>query len=78
LEDCHETVFLTNVSEAFDPVKGFVLSPSPDEIVLLLRLEEGGPFIHCKIPYAEFSEVTVGFAQWVTEQERTLLNGATV
>lgn len=78
LEGCHETIFLTNVSEAFDPVKGFVLSPSPDEIVLLLRLEEGGPLIHRKIPYAEFSGVTAAFAHWVTEQERTLLNGATV
>jgi hypothetical protein len=78
LEDCHETIFLTNVSEAFDPVKGFVLSPSPDEIVLLLRLEEGGPLIHRKIPFAEFSDVTAAFAHWVTEQERTLLNGATV
>ena len=77
LEECHMTIFLTNVSEAFDPVKGFVLSPSPDEIVLLLRLEEGGPLIHRKIAYAEFSGVTAAFAHWVTEQERTLLNKAT-
>jgi hypothetical protein len=78
LEECHETIFLTNVSEAFDLVKGFVLSPSPDEIVLLLRLDEGGPLIHRNIPYAEFSSVTAAFAHWVTEQERTLLNRATV
>ena len=78
LEDCHETVFLTNVSEAFDPVKGFVLSPSPDEIVLLLRLDEDGPFIHRNIPFAEFSGVAAAFAHWVKEQERTPLNGATV
>jgi hypothetical protein len=78
LEECHETVFLTNVSEAFDPIKGFVLSPSPDEIVLLLRLEEGGPLIHRKITFAEFSGVTVAFSQWVAEQERTQLNGASV
>lgn len=78
LEECHAKIFLTNVSEAFDPVKGFVLSPSPDEIVLLLRLEEGGPLIHHMIAFAEFSGVIAEFAQWVAEQERTLLNGAAV
>ena len=78
LEEYHETVFLTNVSEAFDSIKGFVLSPSPDEIVLLLRLEVGGPLIHRKIAFAEFSGVTEAFAKWVAEQEQTLLNGASV
>ena len=78
LKKCHETVFLPNVSEAFDPVKGFVLSPSSGEMVLLLRLDDEGPLIHRNIPYAEFSSVTTAFAHWVTEQERTLLNGATV
>ena len=78
LEECQQTIFLTNVSEAFDPVKGFVLSPSPDEIVLLLRLEEGSPLICRNIQYAEFSSVTAAFAHWVAEQERALLNGAAV
>jgi hypothetical protein len=78
LEECHETIFLTNVSEAFNPVKGFALSPSPEEILLLLRLDEGGPIVHRNIPYAEFCNVTAAFAHWVGEQERALLNGATV
>lgn len=78
LEQCQQTIFLTNVSEAFDPVKGFVLSPSPDEILVLLRLDEGGPFVHRNIPYAEFCSVAAAFAHWVGEQERTLLYGATV
>ncbi len=73
LEGCQETIFLTNVSEAFDPIKGFVLSPSPDEIVVLLRLGEGGPLIHRNIPYVEFCNVAAAFAQWVNEQERALV-----
>ena len=78
LEQCHSMVFLTNVSEAFDPIKGFALSPSPSELVVLLKLDEGGSLIHSAIPYAEFCNVTVAFAQWVGEQERVLLNRSAV
>lgn len=78
LEGRHETVFLTNVSEAFDPIKGFSLSSTPDEIVVLLRLEEDGPLIHRNIPFAEFRDVASAFASWVDEQEGIHLNGATV
>ena len=78
LVQCNQTSFLTNVSEAFDPIKGFALSPSPNEILVLLRLDEGGPFVHRNIPYIEFCSVAAAFAHWVGEQERTLLNGATV
>lgn len=78
LEECHETIFLTNVSEAFDPVKGFVLSPSPGEMVILLKLDEGGPLVCQVIPYAEFCGVTAAFAHWVDEQERALRKGSEV
>ena len=78
LEVCHETVFLTNVSEAFDRIKGFAFSSSSDEIVLLLRLEESGPLIHRNIAFAEFRGVASAFANWVAEQESIHLSGATV
>lgn len=78
LKECHGTIFLTNVSEAFDQIKGFALSPSPNEILVLLRLGEGGPFVHHNIPYTEFCSVSAAFARWIGEQERTLLNRATV
>ncbi len=76
LEACHSMVFLTNVSEAFDLIKGFILSPSPNEIFVLLKLDLGSPLIHRVIPYAEFCSVSASFAHWVSEQERVLLNGA--
>lgn len=76
LERCHETVFLTNVSEAFDPIKGFALSSSFDEILVLLRLENNGPLIHRSIPFADFQSATSAFANWVAEQEGIYLSGA--
>lgn len=76
LEECHEMAFLTNVDEAFDPIKGFALSPSPDEIIVLVRLDEGSPLIHRTIPCVEFCGVANSFAHWVVEQEAALLNGS--
>lgn len=78
LEKCHAMVFLTNVSEAFDSVKGFVLSRSGVEFEVLLRLEDGGPVLHRIVPRAEFSGVAVAFDDWVNEQERRLLYGSAV
>ena len=78
LEECYEMSFITNVDEAFDPIKGFALSPSPDEIILLVRLDEGSPLIHCAIPFVEFSGVATSFAHWLAEQEGALLNGSAV
>jgi hypothetical protein len=77
LETCRDTTFLTNISEAFDPIKGFALSPSPERIVLLLKLEEGGPLVQCDISSAEFCGVADAFASWIGEQECTLLNRST-
>ena len=78
LEECHDMVFLTDVDEAFDPIKGFALSPSPGEIILLLRLDEGFPLVHRTVPYVEFCDVAASFAHWVAEQEGVLLNGSAV
>lgn len=78
LDECHSMVFLTNVSEAFDPIKGFALSPSPGEVVVLLKLEEGGSLIHSVISYVEFCDVATAFEQWVSEQERVHLNESAV
>ena len=78
LQDCSRLVFLTNVSEAFDPMKGFALCPSPGEVLVLLRTEEGGPIATRAISFTEFSAVAAAFAQWVTVQEGLLLNGSAV
>jgi len=78
LENCHSLIFLTNVSEAFDPIKGFALCHSPSEIYLLLKLEVSGPVLHFVVPYEEFAGVAAALAQWVSEQERMLLNGPAV
>src|SRR6478609_2181460 len=61
LEQCHRMIFLTNVSEAFDPVKGFVISPAPNEVLALLRLNEDSPVIHRTIPSIEFCSVAADF-----------------
>lgn len=78
LEQCHDLVFLTNVSEAFDPVKGFVLAPSSGEMVLLVKLNIDSPLIHRAITQTEFCEATAAFANWVNEQEHELLNESAV
>ncbi len=78
LEKCHNMSFLTHVDEAFDSTKGFAISPSPNEIILLLQLDEGFPLIHRKISYAEFCDVATSFADWVVKQEAALLNGSAV
>jgi hypothetical protein len=63
--------FLTNISEAFDGVKGFLLFPGNGLFVTLI--EQGQVFSHHTIPYTGFCTVAARFALWVREQELALL-----
>jgi hypothetical protein len=64
----HLTGFLTNVSEAFDCVKAFVVSPESDRLVALVEDLESGKFISQSISFTEFAEVAAQFAKWVNEE----------
>lgn len=76
-EDCPESlrqsVFFTNVSETFDAVKGFLLSPNEEQVLALVQWVETGALVSRVIPYTVFASVAAQLAQWLREQERVLL-----
>lgn len=66
-------IFLTNVSEIFDGVKGFLLGPPGEPLRALLCIGESEE-VHCHlIPRGDFCSVSAQFALWVKEQEYELL-----
>ena len=74
LESMSLCIFLTNVSEAFDPVKGFAIRmPASDRIRLLVRLSESDEITHWDVLQHDFCAAAGSFATWVQTLERELL-----
>jgi hypothetical protein len=73
----HLTGFLTNVSEAFDGIKAFLISPESDRFVALVQEFESGTFVSQSIAHTEFAGVADQFARWVKEERHAKYgNGA--
>jgi hypothetical protein len=68
--------FLTNVSEALNNVKGFLVAPPGEALQALLQLPESEAVHHKVIPLREFCAVSSQFAAWVGQQEHELLQGS--
>lgn len=68
-EEYHLMNFLTNVSEVFNHVMGFLLSPEDGHVVALVELLDTGTFISHRISYTDFSSVAAQFALWLKQQE---------
>jgi len=65
--------FLTNVSEAFDPLKAFLLCRDPGEMQVLLQRRPDGTVEHFAIARSAFCSVASEFATWVSAQEKDLI-----
>ena len=63
--------FLTNVSECFDNVKGFVAAPRAGILLVLAQLQPSGRLISHEIAVAQWAAASASFAAWLHEQERT-------
>ena len=69
----HHLDFLTNVSEALNNVKGFLVAPPGEQLHALIQLPESPAIFHHVISRSEFCSVSSKFAAWVKEQESVLL-----
>lgn len=71
LSTLSNTNFLTNISEAFDSTKSFILCSQDDQIQILIE----GPcgFFHAELPRSEFVSLSEGFSNWVKSQEHRLI-----
>jgi hypothetical protein len=65
--------FLTNVSEALNNVKGFLVAPPGEPLHTLIQLSNSETVHHHIIPIGEFCSVSAKFAAWVKEREDELL-----
>jgi hypothetical protein len=63
--------FLTNVSECFNNIKGFVGAPSPGVLKAILQLQPSGILAAHEIAVAQWSSAAASFAVWLTNQEGT-------
>jgi hypothetical protein len=74
-EELSRCVFLTNVSEAFNGVKGFVVAqPEAGSIQLLLQPGQNSPLQCSEVSLSTFCAAASAFALWVSEQEHAVLN----
>jgi hypothetical protein len=63
--------FLTNISECFDNVKGFVAAPREGTLLVLAQLQPSGMLISHEVAVAQWAATSASFAAWLHEQERT-------
>ena len=68
------TTFLTNASEAFDGVKGFLVRPPGQSVTMLVRLDGSTHVLCANIPETEFRAVASQFSAWVQSTEHELLS----
>jgi hypothetical protein len=73
LQDLARCIFLTNVSEAFGDVKGFLLCPESGELHALLRFTAAGEVKQFVLSISKLCAVASEFANWIAVQEKTLL-----
>ncbi|HWU70293.1 MAG TPA: hypothetical protein VN017_02935 [Pseudoxanthomonas sp.] len=67
------TRFLTNISEAFDYTKSFILSDPDEQVQVLVDSPRG--FFHAELSRSEFVSLAEGFSNWVKLQEHRLIGG---
>jgi hypothetical protein len=65
--------FLTNVSEALDNVKGFLVVPPNGPMQALIQLPDSEVVHQHAIPLSKFCAVSSQFAAWIAEQENQIL-----
>ena len=66
-----DSIFLTNVSEAFDGIKAFITRPPGWQLVVLIERDE---LIRCfSVPVADFQLASRSFADWLELQDRQLV-----
>ncbi len=63
--------FLTNVSEAFDDTKSFILSDPDEQVQILMDSPRG--FFHAELSRSEFVLLAEDFSNWVKVQEHRLI-----
>lgn len=66
-------IFLTNVSEAFDNIKAFLVCPPTGSAYALLQVQPSSAVCRVAITSAEFCSVATAFASWLESQEHGLL-----
>jgi hypothetical protein len=66
-------IFLTNVLETFDDVKGFLVGPPGQPLQALLQSGDSANVQCLSISRAEFCSVATQFSLWLKEQENELL-----
>ncbi len=66
--------FLTNVSEAFDGLKAFILRPPGSDFVVLVRVGTGD-LLRLTFSIHHFAEVVEQFDGWLNGQEKRLMRG---
>jgi hypothetical protein len=64
--------FLTNVSECFDNVKGFVVAPREGVLLILAQLQPSGRLVSHEVTIAQLAAASAPFAAWLLEQELAL------
>lgn len=67
----YNTNFLTNISEAFDSTKSFIVCNQDDQIQILVESPYG--FFHTELPRSEFISLSENFYCWVKSQEHRLI-----
>lgn len=65
-----DTIFLTNLSEAFDGLKAFIIRPPGWQLVVLVERDE--LIRSFQIPIADFQLASRSFANWLELQDRQL------
>jgi hypothetical protein len=66
-------IFLTNILETFDDVKGFLVGPPGQPLQALLQFGDSANVQCLSISRAEFCSVAAQFSLWLKEQESELL-----
>lgn len=66
-------IFLTNILETFDDVKGFLVGPPGQPLQALLQFGDSACVQCLPISHAEFCSVAAQFSLWLKEQEDELL-----
>jgi hypothetical protein len=64
--------FLTNVSEAFDELKAFILRPPGQELVVLARRSLSSDLFRVSFPVDDFANAVNEFNRWLCSQEQRL------
>ena len=65
--------FLTNVSEAFDGLKAFILRPPGNNFIVLARVGADGELLRLPFAVHRFADAVEQFDRWLSGQEKRLM-----